>query len=158
MKRRTVLLKMLSAMAILATCAVTLAQPAACPAGYRVLSRHYDSELRKIWELRQDCAHPTWPAFSAAVANSALLAGNSTSLPLATVINVQPLLVHAGENVRLWSQDTSARIEINGVAEQSAHLGEHINVRITHQTDENGLTIQHIAGVVRAADSVEMSQ
>src|SRR5665213_2684220 len=64
----------------------------ACPAGYRVLSRRYDAELRTMWELRQDCAHPAWPACSVAIANSALLAGNSTSLPLAAVSTIPCLL------------------------------------------------------------------
>ncbi|HEY5056788.1 MAG TPA: flagella basal body P-ring formation protein FlgA [Acidobacteriaceae bacterium] len=133
----------------------------ACPAGYRVLSRRYDAELRTMWELRQDCAHPAWPACSVAIANSALLAGNSTSLPLAAVSTIPaaaPILVRAGEPVRLWSQDAASRIEIAGIAEQSAHLGEQINVRITHQTEDNGLAIQHIAGIVRAAANVEMAQ
>jgi hypothetical protein len=130
----------------------------ACPTGYRILSRHYDAALQKTWELRQDCLHPDWPAHSVAVTNTALLTGNAVSLQLATVANIQPLLVRAGEPVRLWSQDRSARIEVTGIAEQSAHLGERINVRITHQSDDNGLTIQHISGIVRGTDSVEIAQ
>ena len=129
-----------------------------CPSGYRVVARRYDTLLQKTWELREDCLHPGWPAYSVAVTNVALLAGNSTPLPLATVVTIQPLLVHAGEPVRLWSQDAASRIEITGIAEQSARLGEHINVRISHQTDDNGLTIQHIAGIVRAEGNVEMAQ
>lgn len=157
MKMQSLSLKILFAVGVLAACAAAYAQPA-CPAGYRVLARRYDTLLQKTWELRQDCLHPGWPAHSIAVTNAALLAGNTVSLPLAALSNVQPLLVHAGEPVRLWSQDTAARIEITGIAEQSARLGEHLNVRITHQSDENGLTIQHIAGIVRASDNVEITQ
>jgi flagellar basal body P-ring formation chaperone FlgA len=133
----------------------------ACPAGYRVLAHRYDTFLQKTWEFRQDCAHPAWPAHSVAIADSALLAGNATSLPLALASAVppaQPLLVRAGESVRLWSQDAASRIEITGIAEQSAHLGERINIRITHQTDDSGLVVQHIAGIVRAAGNVEIAQ
>jgi len=132
-----------------------------CPAGYHVLSRHYDAELRRTWELRQDCAHPDWPAHAVAITNSALHAGNSTSSSLvavSTVPAVQPILVRAGEPVHLWLQDAASRIEITGIAEQSAHLGERINVRITRQTEDTGLAIQHIAGVVRASANVEIAQ
>lgn len=130
-----------------------------CTSGYRVVSRHYDAELRKTWELRQDCAHPDWPARTVATAfgDTEHLTDNPAS-PAAEVSSVPPLLVHAGEPVRLWSQDATSRIEITGIAEQSARAGERINVRISHQSSDSGLTIQHIAGIVRAADSVEITQ
>jgi hypothetical protein len=138
-------------------CAAILAQTPC--AAYRVIARRYDAELRKTWELRQDCIHPDWPAHSVAVSsNTALLAVNLTPLSLASSLPVQPLLVRAGERVRLWSQDANSRIEIGGIAEQTARLGERINVRLTHQTDESGIIIQHIAGIVRGADDVEIAQ
>ena len=130
----------------------------ACSSGYRVVARRYDAELRKTWELRQDCTHPGWPAYSVAVANTVLLSGNSISLPLAATSNLRPLLVLAGEPVRVWSQDAASRIEITGIAEQSARLGERINVRLSRQTEESGLRIQHIAGIVRGANEVEIAQ
>jgi hypothetical protein len=157
--RTTNLVLMICTTAILSVCAPAPAQNPACPAGYRVLARRYDAELRKTWEMRQSCLHPEWPARSAAiVSNSTLLAGNSTSLPLVAVSNIQPVLVHAGEAVRLWSQDATSRIEIGGIAEQSARAGERINVRVSHQTDDSGITMQHIAGIVRATDNVEIAQ
>lgn len=158
MNCKSKLLRALCAAVIITACISTYAQTA-CPSGYRIIARRYDAELRKTWELRQDCTHPAWPAHSVAVASSAaLLAGNSVSLPLAAVSNIQPVLVRAGEPVRLWSQDASSRIEIIGIAEQSAHAGERVNVRITHQSDNSGLTIQHIAGIVRGANDVEIAQ
>ncbi len=135
-------------------CASILAQTPCT--GYRVIARHYDAELRKTWELRQDCLHPDWPAHSVAVSsNTALLTANLTPLSLATTF---PLLVRAGEPVRLWSQDANSRIEITGIAEQPAKFGERINVRLTHQTGESGIIIQHVAGIVRGADDVEIAQ
>ena len=133
----------------------------ACPAGYRVLSRHYDAQLSKTWELRQNCAHPAWPAHAVAIPNSILLTVSTTSSPLvavSTIPNVPSILVRAGESVRLWSQDAASRIEITGTAEQSAHLGERINVRITRQNEDAGLVVQHIAGIVRAVANVEIAQ
>ncbi|HWH56669.1 MAG TPA: hypothetical protein VN682_03505 [Terriglobales bacterium] len=138
-------------------CAAILAQTPC--AGYRVVARHYDAELRKTWELRQDCLHPGWPAHSVAVSsNTALLTANLTPLSAPNTFPVHPLLVRAGEPVRLWSQDANSRIEITGIAEQSARFGERINVRLTHQTDESGIIIQHIAGIVRGEDDVEIAQ
>lgn len=138
-------------------CAAILAQTPCT--GHRVIARRYDAELRKTWELRQDCLHPDWPAHSVAVSsNTALLTANVAALSLATTFPAQPLLVHAGEPVRLWSQDRSSRIEITGIAEQGARLGERINVRLTHQTDESGIIVQHIAGIVRGVDDVEIAQ
>lgn len=151
-------IRVLCAAGILASCAAGIAQNAACPSGYRVVARRYDAELRKTWEFRQDCGHPEWPAYSVAVSNAALLTGNLTSLPQAHASNIEPLLVRAGERVRLWSQDASSRIEITGIAEQSARAGERINVRVAHQTDDSGLAIQHIAGIVRASGNVEIAQ
>jgi len=68
------------------------------------------------------------------------------------------VLVRAGESVRVWSQDAASRIEITGIAEQSARLGERINVRLTRRTEDSGLSIQHIAGIVRSANEVEIAQ
>jgi flagella basal body P-ring formation protein FlgA len=68
------------------------------------------------------------------------------------------LLVHAGEPVRLWFQDETVRIEMSGVAEESARGGDHVTVRIMRQGDENGMTVKHITGTVRGAGDVEMEQ
>ncbi|HXE06837.1 MAG TPA: flagella basal body P-ring formation protein FlgA [Acidobacteriaceae bacterium] len=159
MKRHTRWSHILFAASLAATSGVAFAQDAACTAGYRVVARRYDVELRKIWEMRQDCLHPEWPAHAIAIAlNTPLPVAITPQRLPATASVVPPILVHAGEPVRLWSQDASSRIEITGTAEQSARLGERIHVRIAHQTEDSGLTVQHIPGIVRAADDVEIAQ
>jgi hypothetical protein len=45
---------------------------------------------------------------------------------------------------------------MTGIVEQSARAGDRVVVQITRQTDEAGLTVQRISGVVRAAGDVEM--
>jgi hypothetical protein len=55
-------------------------------------------------------------------------------------------------------QDATVRIELAGVAEQSARGGERVVVRIEQQTEDAGLTVQRIAGVVRGAGDVEMER
>jgi hypothetical protein len=144
---------------------IVLAPIPACPqtacavGGYRVLARRWDAVLRAGWELRQDCAHPEWPAHSVAVGATAADGdiGITEVLRPSTAIT-QPLLVRAGDAVRLWLQDATVRIEMSGVAEQSAHSGERVLVRITKRDSDEGLTVQDIAGIVRGVGDVEMER
>jgi flagella basal body P-ring formation protein FlgA len=69
-----------------------------------------------------------------------------------------PLLVHAGDHVRLWSQDEMVRIEISGVVEQSARSGDRVVVQIMRQNDDTGMSVERIAGTVRGAGDVEMER
>jgi Chaperone for flagella basal body P-ring formation len=147
--------------ALFAYCQPASAQAAAeCqPGGYRVLARRWDVALKTGWELRQDCAHPEWPARSSAVSPRATEESLHSSTPAENQMSPisQPLLVHAGDPVRLWMQDNTVRIEISGMAEQSARRGERVIVQITRQNDA-GLTVQRVAGIVRGSGDVEMEQ
>jgi len=58
--------------------------------------------------------------------------------------------------VRVWSQCEKVRIEMTGIAEVSARNGERVVVRITRQSEENGLTVERVEGIVRGAGNVEM--
>lgn len=146
--------------AALAWTASASAQSPCVAQGYRVVARRWDAVLKLGWELRQNCAHPEWPARSVAIDSPQ----ETVAVP---VVNVnpghvaalnQPLLVRAGDQVRLWMQDNNVRIEISGMAEQSARGGERVMVRIMHQSDDAGLTVERIAGVVRSAGDVEMER
>jgi hypothetical protein len=128
--------------------------------GYRVVARRWDAVLGRSWDLRQDCAHPEWPAHLVA-AGSASVGTMTRNGPVRTkevAQTVQPLLVHAGDRVRLWSQDEMVRIEMSGVVEQSAHGGESVVVQIARQSEEAGTTVERINGVVRGAGDVEMDR
>jgi Chaperone for flagella basal body P-ring formation len=141
------------------TCgAGAFAQSAGCSGeGRRVVATRWDAVLGKGWELVEDCAHPERPA--RLVAAMSVLEGGSVGvlrgLPVAAI---RPLLVRAGDVVRLWQQTATVRIEMNGVAEQSAANGEHVVVRTTRQTDDAGLAVQRIDGTVRGAGDVEMER
>lgn len=130
------------------------------PGGYRVIARRWDVALNIGWELRQDCAHPDWPARSVAV--SAGVVDRSLNNPSVRQQHsppaFQPLLVRAGDPVTLWLQDDRVRIQMTGVAEQSARSGERVSVQITRQTDDAGLTVQRFTGVVRGPGDVEMER
>jgi hypothetical protein len=157
-----VVLSVLLICGVLASCRPLSAQSnSGCtPAGYRVIAHRRDAVLRMNWELRQDCAHPEWPARAVAASDVAeypplhtLLVANPEAPPLP-----QPLLVHAGNLVRLWQQDRTVRIEMSGIAEQSAHEGDRVVVRITRQTEDAGLSVQRFSGIVRASGDVEMER
>ncbi len=150
--------------AILLACAFTgqasaQLQPGCQPDGTRVLAHRWDSVLAMGWELRQNCAHPEWPAHLAAISPdvAAVKAGGGRVIQAAMAQSLQPLVVHAGDTVRLWMQDRTVRIEISGVAERSARSGEQVTVRVTQQSDD-GLTVQRIAGIARGPGDVEMDQ
>jgi hypothetical protein len=131
-----------------------------CTNGHRVIARRWDAVLRVGWELRQDCTHPGWPARMVAIGS---LSGSESELRIHVASNepapiVQPLLVCAGDRVRLWMQDDRVRIEMSGVAEQSARNGERVSVRITQQIENAGLTTYSVSGIVRGAGEVEMER
>jgi len=142
--------------------------------GYRVVARRWDALLARNLELRQDCAHPEWPTRLVALESTNVASTNeggtnmgSTNMasmavaaasvrPTAVAQIVAPLLVHAGDRVRLWSQDERVRIEISGVVEQSARAGDHVMVQVTRRNEESGMSVDRISGIVRAAGDVEM--
>lgn len=127
--------------------------------GYRVISQRWDAVLRGGWELRQNCTHPEWPVRLSSMSRGTIgqpklyetVAPESIPAP-------QPLLVHGGETVRLWQQDDKVRIEMYGVAEQSARAADRIIVRIVRQHGDEAASVERIAGIVRATRDVEMER
>jgi hypothetical protein len=133
--------------------------------GYRVFARRWDAVLQRGWESRQACEHPDWPLRMVAITSGgggAVPPGSATSLVRITEPAPeqmkQPLLVKAGDSVRVWMQDEAVRIEMTGVVERSAHRGEHVIVQITRHDDESGLTVQRLAGTVSGTEEVEMER
>lgn len=135
--------------------AISQAQSDCSRDGYRILSHRWDAVLQRDWDLRQDCTHPDWPARLIS-ASSVKPRGPLSATDLRPAVT--PLLVHAGDSVRLWMQDSSVRIEMTGVAEQSARSGEHVTIRVTQQTEDAGISVQRIPGIVRGQYDVEMEQ
>ena len=153
-------LQVLVAWAILAGCGCALAQTdARCGAeGYRVIALRADALLDMAYELRQDCAHPDRPSRLVAVGPALraaetreLLQGAKQGIPAG-----QPMMVRAGETVRLWMQDAMVRIEMEAVAEGPARAGERVMVRQMRQGEDGAISVQHFAGIVRGPGDVEM--
>jgi hypothetical protein len=55
-------------------------------------------------------------------------------------------------------QDEHVRIQMTGVAEQSARSCEHVIVRIQRPGEASNLAPQQIPGIVRGASDVEMER
>jgi hypothetical protein len=153
-------LRLLSAGAAIAWSNPLPAQSVCISGGYRVIGRSWDAVLNTAWELRQDCAHPEWPGRTVAVLGSGLSArsrGLLNTSPQASPLFL-PLLIHAGDPVRLWQRDARVRIEMSGIAEQSAHSGERVVVRVTRQTEDAGVSVQRFSGIARSSGDVEMER
>jgi hypothetical protein len=132
---------------------------------YRIVSQSWDAVLKRGWEWRQECDHPDWPLRLVAMGSS----GRGTTSPDAksSVLRMaaiapesaqSPVLVNAGDVVRLWMQDDAVRIDMSGIVERSAHQGERVIVQVTRQDDEAGLTVQRIPGRVSGVNEVEIER
>ena len=139
---------------------VAAAQAGCGVGGYRVVGERWDAVLGTGWEMRQDCAHPEWPARAVAVSTrpigAVVRAAESARENVGRAL--EPVLVRAGERVRLWFVDATVHIEMSGVAEQPARMGERVTVRVERQDGDAGLRVEHIAGMVRGAGDVEMGR
>ena len=126
--------------------------------GYRVASVRWDSLMGQRWAKLVSCAHPEQPALAMLMApikqDGPPSAAASTTRPLTTASPV----VHAGDLVRLWSQEGNLRIEVSGVAEASGALGTVVRVRLLNSGLDGQYQQQTLQGVVRGARDVEMQR
>jgi hypothetical protein len=58
--------------------------------------------------------------------------------------------------VRLWKQEDLLRIEVAGVSEESAGLGQTVRVRLLRGNTDDQSISEHFSGVVRGPSNVEM--
>ena len=127
------------------------AQVASCDAsGKQVVARRWDVVLGHEWEMVRDCRHPEWPARAQSV-KGLIGATVNTAAPAK-----DPVIVHAGETVKLWQQAAFVRMEMSGVAEQAARCGERIEVRVTRRNEDGSTSTTSFSGTVRATGDVEM--
>jgi hypothetical protein len=55
-------------------------------------------------------------------------------------------------------QDEMVRIEMSGVVEQSAHIGDRVIVQVTRQDVDSGMSIDRYPGIARGVEDVEMER
>ena len=131
-------------------------ESASLKAGYRIASVGWDPLLRQRWAKFVNCAHPERPAI--AVLMSPLKQDSPPSTPAARQTTAAFPVVHAGDLVRLWSQEGNLRIEASGIAEASGASGSTIRVRLMHSRLEGQYQEQTFHGVVRGPRDVEMQR
>ena len=124
--------------------------------GYRVTGIQSDPVLGQRWVMISSCSHPEWPAV-------ALQATETTSLevllegkhPLIDGVRQTPV-IHAGDIVKLWRQEKLLRIEVGGVSEDSAGLGQTVRVRLLRGNADDQSIPEQFSGVVRGPSNVEI--
>jgi hypothetical protein len=130
--------------------------PASESRGYRVTKIQSDPVLGQRWAIIVSCGHPERPAF-ALPANGATSIKTLQERSRSLTESVQTVpIVHAGDIVRLWRQESLLRIEVAGVSEESGGLGNTIRVRLLHGNTDDQSTPEQFSGVVRGPSNVEI--
>jgi hypothetical protein len=124
--------------------------------GYRVTKIQSDPVLGQTWAMIASCSHPEWPAL-ALPANgiNSLKTSQGVEQPLSDSIKTS-LVIHAGDIVRLWKQESLTRIEVAGVSEESGGLGKTIRVRLLRSNLDDQSIPEQFSGVVRGPSNVEI--
>jgi len=127
--------------------------------GYRVTSIHWDPVLRQNWATVARCDHPEWPEISVRteqVSTRSDRAVQSTDQATDKPSISAPVVVHAGDIVRLWKEEDLLRIEATGVAEESGGIGKRIRVRLRRRNTDDQSREEQFTGIVRGPSNVEM--
>ncbi|MBS1821216.1 MAG: flagella basal body P-ring formation protein FlgA [Acidobacteria bacterium] len=122
--------------------------------GYRVANLRWDPFLQQQWAIVVSCAHPELPPLTLRVPGQS----NRYTGPM----KFSSPAVRNGDRVRLWSQDSVIRVEMAGLAEGNAAVGDRIRIRVTHPLALGGdgpdaySYSQILFGIVRGPHNVEM--
>ena len=125
--------------------------------GFRMLAVRRDALTGSQWALVETCGHPEWPLRALKVEGMPLLeiadTGNAKTEAAATVPQ-QPIVIHAGDVVQLTAEDDHVRVQVTGMAEQSARVGEPISVRVERSSVDEGMRVEHMHGVASGPGAV----
>jgi Chaperone for flagella basal body P-ring formation len=130
--------------------------PASQRGGYRVTGIQSDPVLGRRWAVVANCDHAEWPVLAVITSGSAQDARSRTNPIPMTIARSVPVVVHAGDNVRLWKQEDRLRIEVAGVSEESGGLGKTIRVRLLRRSADDQVIQEEFSGIVRGPSDVEM--
>lgn len=127
---------------------------------YQVTSDRWDPVLHQHWISVTDCNHLDRPHLSRLVssmsANNSLSSTFSNDRERSLAISGQLPLIRAGETVTVVRQEDSLRIEVGGVAEQNAVLGNLVRIRLEKIGTDVGQVPKEIVAVVSGPAIVEM--
>ena len=124
--------------------------------GYRVTGIQSDPVLGQRWVMISNCSHPEWPAI-ALQATGTVLGTTPLEGKRSLIEGVRPIpVIHAGDIVRLWRQEDLLRIEVAGVSEESAGLGQTVRVRLLRGNNDDQSIPEQFSGIVRGPSNVEI--
>ena len=124
--------------------------------GYRVTRIDVDRVLARRWAMIARCDHPEWPAIAFPAGGVRSLASQRARQVSTPVSAETPPLVRAGDVLRLWKQESSLRIEVAAVSEESGGLGKTIHVRLLQRNIDNQALSEQFSGIIRGPLDVEM--
>jgi len=120
--------------------------------GYKVVQARTDPLLGQRWVMVARCDHPEWPLLALPVTTNPSM----EPAKLQSTIDLSPVVVHAGETVRLWRREPMLQIEVAGISEQNGRLGKTVRVRLLGGGSESSSSPQEFTGVVQGPADVEM--
>ncbi len=119
---------------------------AACANAQTATAIHWDPVLHQQWLTTTNCSHPERPA-------QAKLMFTSTSRSRSTQPD-KPLAVRAGDRIRLTYHQSTTRMELTGVAEESGAVGSTIHARLAQPTPS--ANIPEAKAIVRGPSEAEL--
>jgi hypothetical protein len=121
--------------------------------GYKVVRTLSDPLLGRTWAMIANCNHPEWAALAFPVFRSSPL---YVSKPQ-THVPLLPVVVHAGDPVRLWRREALLQIEVAGLSEQNGRVGQTVRVRLSNGNNDSPSAPEEFTGIVEAPADVEMN-
>lgn len=116
--------------------------------GFRLEGYRQDPLGSRRWALVRSCSHPERPALAVAMLREA-----AQQAPRSRAASeARPILIRAGERIRLVSSSANVRMELEAVAQGSGAAGQTVRVRLMSQPGEPE---RFLDAVVRQAGEVE---
>jgi hypothetical protein len=130
----------------------TLSASKAGENGYKVIKVQRDELLRRSWAMVANCEHPEWSVIALPISSSSSIEFMRSFPSIAQL----PIVVRAGDTVRLWRREALLQITVNGVSEENGSLGNTVLVRLPQRSIDSISPPEEFTGVVRGPSNVEM--
>jgi hypothetical protein len=124
---------------------------------HKVIKIQSDSVLGKRWAIISNCSHPEWPEFALPLTEKGPARPPQETAGSSREDAKTLFIVHAGDIVQLWKQESRLRIEVSGISEESGSLGKTVRVRLLHRKPDDQ-SPGHLLGIVRGPFNVEIQR
>lgn len=123
---------------------------------YHMLRIQSDPILGKRWATMVDSNHPEWPAFALPLQDYDTVNAPQRPQQISCPNFQASPVVHAGDIVWAWRQESSLRIEVAAISEENGRLGQKIRVRLPQINPQSSASPEQITGLVRGPSNVEL--